>query len=316
MQNYKLSVIVPCYNEEDVVAKFYKELLSALDSMREDLSSVEVLFINDGSKDKTKEEILNLQPKSDSYVESKLINFSRNFGKESALLCGLRECKGDIAVIIDADLQMPPSFMKTLLETYKTGKYDMVYTKRPNRPEGALRKVLTKIYYSVYNSLVDVKIEHNVLDYRLLSRKVIDAILEVGEYHRFSKGIFAWVGFSSICLICPFEERAGGVSKFNLRKLFSYGLSGVVSFSTLPLKVAFYVGFVISLLSFLYGIYMIVNTLAFGNPVKGYPSIIVIILFMGGIQIMILGIIGEYIARIYEQVKNRPPYFIDSQDKV
>ncbi|PAF46059.1 glycosyltransferase family 2 protein [Helicobacter sp. 11S02629-2] len=314
MHKYSLSVIVPCYNEEDVIAKFYKELLSALDSISEELSSTEILFINDGSKDKTKEEVLKLE--SSKGVETKLINFSRNFGKESALLCGLRECRGDIAVIIDADLQMPPSFIKNLLETYKTGNYDMVYTKRASRPEGLLRKALTRLYYSIYNSLVDVRIEPNVLDYRILSRKVIDAILEVGEYHRFSKGIFAWVGFKSTCLICPFEERAGGVSKFNLRKLFSYGLAGVVSFSTLPLKVAFYLGFVISLLSFLYGIYMVVSTLAFGNPVKGYPSLIVIILFMGGIQIMILGIIGEYIARIYEQVKNRPQYFIDSTNKV
>lgn len=255
-----------------------------------------------------------LEIKLPQKCDIRIIDFSRNFGKEAAMYAGLKESAGDCVVIIDADLQDPPSLLPKMFEAWLQNKADIIYARRTNRAgEGFVRSRLSEGFYALHNCISSVHLESGVRDFRLLDRQVVDALLSMSEYHRFSKAMFEWVGFKKLGLEYENIPRSHGSSGWNLWKLFKYSVEGFISFSTVPLRIAFILGFVMSLLSLAYGFYAIISTLWFNNTVRGWTSIVALIVFIGGMQLIILGIIGEYIARIYEQVKHRPVY-IKRQD--
>lgn len=300
-----LTIITPCYNEEEAVNYFYDEVIKALKKIDLDY---EILFVNDGSKDKTLEKCLELKKRNDKI---KIINFSRNFGKEAAMLAGLRESKGDYVVIMDTDLQDPPSLLPEMLEYVQSGEYDSVATYRVSRKgEPPIRSFFARMFYKLINKMVDVEIVDGARDYRLMNRTMVNAILELGEYHRFSKGIFSWVGFKTKYLEYENVERVAGETKWSFWKLFKYAIDGIVGFTTVPLRLATIVGALVSLFGFIYMIYIVFKAVFFGDPVAGFPSLIVIITLLGGIQLLFLGIIGEYLAKTYMESKKRPVYII------
>lgn len=315
-QELGLSIIVPCYNEEENLETFYKSLVIDGFHKLEQLRNIdyEVIFIDDGSKDSTISKIKALQ-KRDSRVH--LIKFSRNFGKEAAMLAGLRNATKFLSTIMDCDLQDPPKLLFEMLEEYlqNNGRLKMIVARRKNRTgESILRASLSNYFYKINNTISKVQLTSGVRDFRIMDRDVVDAVLSMSEYHRFSKGIFEFIGYEKKYIDYEYVPRDNGNSKWDFFKLFSYAIDGIVSFSTIPLKLITLIGVVVFCISLFYGIYIICSTLIFGNEVNGYPSIISLILFFGGLQIIILGVIGEYIARIYEQSKNRPHYFIEYQD--
>ncbi|WP_181646775.1 glycosyltransferase family 2 protein [Helicobacter sp. 16-1353] len=278
------------------------------------LKNYEIIFVDDGSTDKTIDKIRALQKKDKNI---RLIKFSRNFGKEAAMLAGLKAAKNTLSFIMDCDLQDPPELLCTMIEKYinSNGALKIITAKRKDRSgDSKLRAVFTEMFYKVNNLISPIKLQSGVRDFRLLHRDALQSILSMNEYHRFSKAIFEFVGFPKEVVEYDYIERNEGESKWNFWKLFVYAIGGIVSFSTVPLKIITYVGIVIFALSSLYGAWTIINTLIFGNPVKGYPSIVTLIAFFGGLQIILLGVIGEYIARIYEQSKGRPHYFIEYED--
>lgn len=300
-----LTIITPCYNEEEAVNYFYDEVIKALKKIDLDY---EILFVNDGSKDKTLEKCLELKKRNNKI---KIINFSRNFGKEAAMLAGLRESKGDYVVIMDTDLQDPPSLLPEMLEYVQSGEYDSVATYRVSRKgEPPIRSFFARMFYKLINKMVDVEIVDGARDYRLMNRTMVNAILELGEYHRFSKGIFSWVGFKTKYLEYENVERVAGETKWSFWKLFKYAIDGIVGFTTVPLRLATIVGALVSLFGFIYMIYIVFKAVFFGDPVAGFPSLIVIITLLGGIQLLFLGIIGEYLAKTYMESKKRPVYII------
>ena len=309
----KVSVVVPCYNEEDNVEPCYNELKRVLSGAGYDY---EIIFVNDGSKDNTLEKLINLH-KLDKNV--KVIDLSRNFGKEIALTAGLDYAKGDVVIPFDADLQHPPEVILQLIEKYKEG-YDVVNAVRIKREgETFLKKITSKIFYKVINMLADIEIPEDVGDFRLISRNALEAVRSLRERKRFMKGIFAWVGFKTANIYYEVAPRRAGKTKWNYLKLIDLAIEGITSFSIAPLRLASLLGFLVSFLAFLYAIWIIVAKLIFGNPVKGYPSLMVSILFLGGVQLITIGIIGEYVGRIYEEVKQRPLYIVknvwgDDQD--
>ncbi|TQR29530.1 glycosyltransferase [Campylobacter sp. MIT 99-7217] len=311
-----LSIVVPCYNESLNLNKFYQELLKELlrikTQIKEDLS-YELIFVNDGSKDGSLKILKGLK-KQDLCI--KIINFSRNFGKEAAILAGLKQSKAKACILIDADLQDPIELIYTMYESFFYKKADIIYARRVNRDkEGKIRAFFSKTFYLIYNLLSEVKLQSGVRDFRLMSKEVVQAILKLNEYHRFCKAIFEWVGFKKICLDYTYRPREAGESGWSFYKLLKYGFEGIISFSTFPLKISFVLGLLTSLLAFFYALYIFFDTLIFGNEVKGYASLICVILFFAGVQLIILGIIGEYIARIYEQVKNRPHFIIKEDNE-
>ena len=240
-----------------------------------------------------------------------LVKFSRNFGKEAAILAGFKHANGDMVVLMDADLQDPPSLISQMVKSYLDG-YKIVYSKRKDRVgEGYVKSKFSEAFYEIFNRISGVKIESGVRDYRLMDKSVVDELLKMNEYHRFSKSMFAWVGFKKKCLEFDHEPRVAGETSWSFWKLFNYAVEGFVSFSTAPLRFAFIIGFLVSAFAFIYGAYVILRTLIFGASLSGWASTIVIISFLGGIQLIVLGVIGEYIARIYEQVKNRPHFIIE-----
>ena len=302
-----LSIVVPCFNEEQNIENFYQQVQNVL----KDISEVYFIFVDDGSKDKTIEKIKILQ-QNDNNI--KLIKFSRNFGKEAAMLAGLKESKSTLTCIMDCDLQDPPELLLEMIEKYKNsnGELKLITAKRKDRSgDSAFRAFFSEVFYKIYNILSPIKLESGVRDFRLIHKDALNCILQMNEYHRFSKAIFEFIGFKKETIEYDYIQRQQGTSKWSFLKLFLYAIEGVISFSTIPLKIITLIGFVIFVLSSFYGIHIIIDTLAFGNDVKGYPSIVTLISFFGGLQIMLLGIIGEYIARIYEQSKNRPHYFIE-----
>lgn len=300
-----LTIITPCYNEEETVNYFYDEVIKALNKIDLDY---EILFVNDGSKDKTLEKCLELKKKNDKI---KIINFSRNFGKEAAMLAGLKESKGDYVVIMDTDLQDPPSLLPQMLEYVQSGEYDSVATYRVSRKgEPPIRSFFARMFYKLINKMVDVEIVDGARDYRLMNRTMVNAILELGEYHRFSKGIFSWVGFKTKYLEYENVERVAGETKWSFWKLFKYAIDGIVGFTTVPLRLATIVGALVSLFGFIYMVYIVFKAIFFGDPVAGFPSLIVIITLLGGIQLLFLGIIGEYLAKTYMESKRRPVYIV------
>lgn len=302
----KLSVIVPCYNEEEAINVFYQEVLKVLTAIPG--YEYEIIFINDGSKDKTLE-IMKMLTKSDPSV--KYISFTRNFGKEAALLAGLNHATGSLVVTMDVDLQDPPALLPTMVQVIDQEGYDSVATRRVSRQgEPPLRSFCARLFYKLINKLSDAQIMDGARDYRMMKRKMVDSILQLKEYHRFSKGIFGWVGYDTKWLEYQNIERIAGETKWSFWKLFKYAIGGIVAFSTIPLRLASFVGLVLSLMSLAFLIFIITRKLLIDDPVAGWASTVSIIVFIGGIQITFLGIIGEYLAKTYMEAKARPTYFV------
>lgn len=302
-----LSLVVPCYNEEGNVEKFFFETNKAFEGKA---FEYEFVFVNDGSKDKTGKCLKKLYDENKDY-NIQVLSFSRNFGKEAAIYAGLKEAKGDMVCLIDADLQQRPEVVLQMLDTMISNEeLDCVTAYQENRKESKLMISLKNAFYKIINKITEVNFVNGASDFRLMKRNMVDAVLEMSEYHRFSKGIFSWVGFNVAYIPYEVEERESGKSKWSAGKLFKYGIDGIVSFSTLPLKLSAYVGFISAIVSLVYLVVVIVQKLVFGIDVPGYATIVVLVLFLGGLQLFSLGILGEYISKIFVQVKNRPIYVL------
>lgn len=305
MENKQISIITPCFNEENCVEIFHSEMVKVLNELN---TNYEIIFINDGSTDNTLTKLLNLKV-NDKNI--KIINLSRNFGKESALTAGLDYAEGDVIIPIDSDLQHPPKLIKEFIKYYNEG-YDVVLAKRTDRDNNNLLKnITTNSFYNLHNKISDVKVPKDVGDYRLITKKVLEAIKKMPENQRFMKGIFAFVGFKTKTINYIPNKRYSGASSFNGWKLWNFAIDGITSFSTIPLRVWLYLGLIIAFISFIYGSFIIIKTIIFGIDIPGYASMITISLFLGGIQLMGIGILGEYIGRIYFEAKRRPSYIID-----
>ena len=311
--NIELSVIVPCYNESEVVEKFFSAMVGNNGILNNLGLNCELVFINDGSKDNTLE-LLKAQKEiysNKSNLDIKIVNLSRNFGKEAAMSAGFSVASGEAIVPMDADLQHPASLIPKFVELWRQG-YDVVLAKRVNRQdESALKRFCSSIFYKLNNKISEIEIPQNVGDFRLFTKKVLNAINSLPENQRFMKGIFAWVGFRSITIEYEEQERIAGSSKFNGWKLWNFALQGITGFGTLPLRIWTYIGFIVSFLAFIYASFLILRTLIMGIDLPGYASLVVIILFLGGLQLMGVGILGEYVGRIYMESKRRPPFIID-----
>lgn len=306
----KVTILIPCYNEEQSLPLLYKELSSLIDSHQ--AYKWEILFVNDGSKDNTIHLIKQLSQKDEriSYID-----LSRNFGKEAAMLAGFDYATGDCMVIMDADLQDPPELVTQMLSYWEEG-YDDVYAKRTTRgKESWLRKTLTMNYYRLLKYTSRIDILENVGDFRLLDRKCIEALKDLRESERYTKGMFCWIGFNKKEILFNRGDRAFGNSSFNFIKLFNLAIEGITSFTTSPLRISSILGIIISCIAFFYMCYILTKTLIWGDPVQGFPTLIIIILFLGGVQLLSLGIIGEYLARIFNETKDRPIYVVKEYHK-
>ena len=309
----ELSIIVPCYNESEVVEKFFSAMVGNNGILNNLGLNCELVFINDGSKDNTLE-LLKAQKEiysNKSNLDIKIVNLSRNFGKEAAMSAGFSVASGEAIVPMDADLQHPASLIPKFVELWRQG-YDVVLAKRANRQdESALKRFCSSIFYKLNNKISEIEIPQNVGDFRLFTKKVLNAINSLPENQRFMKGIFAWVGFNSITIEYKRPQRIAGSSKFNGWKLWNFALQGITGFGTLPLRIWTYIGFIVSFLAFIYASFLILRTLIMGIDLPGYASLVVIILFLGGLQLIGIGILGEYVGRIYMESKRRPPFIID-----
>lgn len=306
----KIGLVVPCYNEEPSINLFYQTVEKVFRKMKQSGMhyDYEYLFINDGSADKTLPIIKNLQRKDPQHVH--YISFARNFGKESAMAAGLRYIRGNYVAVMDVDLQDPPSLLPKMLKYIKHNHYDCVGCIQTSRKENPLRAFLSTNFYKVINKISEVQIQPNVRDYRLMTRQYVDTVLQLPEYNRFTKGIFSWVGFKTKYLKYPGRPRAAGESHWSLYQLFEYSLEGIIDFSDVPLKIATFIGGLSCCLSILGILFVIIRALFFGDAVAGWPSLVSIILMIGGIQLFCLGIVGKYIGKIYLEVKHRPLYTI------
>ncbi|MFL0800981.1 MAG: glycosyltransferase family 2 protein [Agarilytica sp.] len=305
MNNKLLSLLVPMYNESEVIPIFFERILAVLSEL--DINW-EIVCVNDGSSDDT-EALVRRYAEKDARI--KLVSFSRNFGKEPAMTAALDYASGDAVVPIDADLQDPPEVIGEMLAKWHEG-YDVVFAKRASRDSDTVVKRSTAHwFYTLFNRLSDIPIPENVGDFRLMDKRVADVIRRMPEKDRFMKGLFSWPGFKTAIVEFERQNRESGDSKFNYWKLWNFALSGITSFSTAPIRFGTYLGLVIAALSFVYGIYIITKTLFMGADTPGYASIVVIVLFLGGVQLVCIGLLGEYIGRIYKEVKNRPLYVVD-----
>ncbi len=306
MEKKKLiSLIVPCYNEEEALPIFYCETVKVLQGMDVDY---ELLIVDDGSKDKTYEVALDLAEK-DEHV--KYISFSRNFGKEAAMYAGFCNAKGDYVAVMDADMQDPPSLLPQMYAILEEGTYDSVATRRVDRKgESKIRSFFAKLFYKIINMISDADVVDGARDFRLMRREMVDAIVSISEYNRFSKGIFGWIGFRTYWL--PFEnvERVAGTTKWSFWGLVSYAISGIINFSEFPLDVASGFGILMTVIAFVMLVFIIVRKLLFGDPVAGWASTMCVIIFIGGIQLLCLGIMGQYIGKTYMETKKRPQYIV------
>lgn len=308
------SIVVPCFNEEETLPIFFETLQEELKICKDIFSDIrfEVLFIDDGSTDKTREIIERLQLNHPGLVS--FLEFSRNFGKEAALTAGIAHALGDVLIPIDADLQHPPEVIKKLIERYKRGGVEVVVAKRRNRDtDSKLYKSFASIFYKIQNTFTDVQIPDGSGDFRLISRNVANALNSMPEGRRFMKGLFAWVGFPTDYVEFEVAQRTLGKSHFNYQKLVSLALGGLLDFSAYPLRLSFIVGLSVSIGSFVYGIYILFKTIIYGIDTPGYASLSVLLLFMGGMILLSLGILGEYIWRIYMETKRRPSYVIEKK---
>lgn len=306
------SCVVPCYNEESAIPYYYEQMQGIMEQMKESLE-FELVFIDDGSSDRTLEVLKSLAA-SDRRV--KYVSFSRNFGKEAGLYAGLCKAKGDYVVTMDVDLQDPPALIPQMYEILETGEYDCVATRRVSRAgEPPIRSFFARQFYKIMKKISSADIMDGARDYRFMSRKMVDAILSMQEYNRFSKGIFGWVGFRTKWLAYENVERVAGETKWSFWKLFLYSLEGIVAFSTTPLMIASVVGVLFCLIAFLMLIVIFVRAMIFGDPVAGWPSMVCIITFLGGIQLFCIGIIGLYLAKTYLEVKKRPIYLVREENE-
>ena len=302
----KLSLVVPCYNEEENVRAFYEAAVTAFDGCGYDY---ELVMVNDGSRDNTLAELKKLYREKRDVTPLTIVSFSRNFGKEAAIYAGLRHSRGDMVCLIDADLQQRPEIVREMVRFLdENEEYDCVAAYQEERSEGHVLSFFKKGFYNLINKMSDVKFTKGASDFRTCRRTMVNAILSMTEYHRFSKGIFAWVGFETKFIPYHAEQRHAGTTKWSFWKLVRYAIDGIIGFSTSPLRFATFTGAAFSGLSLLYLIVVILKKLIFGNDVPGYPTLVVLILLIGGIQMLMLGIVGEYIARIYIQGKGRPVY--------
>ena len=300
----KISVIVPCYNEEESLPFFYKEMVKVMDEMND--FSFEIIGINDGSSDNTLKELKNLANK-DNRV--KYISFSRNFGKEAAIYAGLENSKGEYVVMMDADLQDPPKLLPEMMKYIKEEGYDSVATRRVTRKgEPPVRSFFARMFYKIMNKISKTEIVDGARDYRLMTRQFVNSLLELSEYNRFSKGLFGWVGYNTKWIEFENVERVAGETKWSFWKLLIYSIEGIVAFSTAPLAIAALMGRLFCIIAFIFIVVIVVRTLAFGDPVSGWPSTICVILLLGGIQLLCVGILGEYLAKTYLETKKRPIY--------
>ena len=307
----KISVIVPCYNEQEAIPFFYDEIVKISKIMEND-AEFEYLFINDGSKDKTIN-VLRELAKRDERV--KYVSFSKNFGKEAAMYAGLENSSGDYIAVMDVDLQDPPELLVQMFQDLESGEYDCVATRRVSRKgEPPIRSLFAKLFYSMINKISKTEIVDGARDYRLMTRQMVDAILEVKEYNRFSKGIFSWVGFNTKWLEYENVERRAGETKWSFWKLLKYSLDGIVAFSTVPLSIASILGLLLCFIAFVLIIVIVVKTLAFGDPVAGYPSLMCVILFVGGVQLFCMGILGKYLSKTYLATKKRQIYLVKEEN--
>lgn len=303
-----ISVVVPCYNEEQALPYFIQEIQMVAAEMAQKGVELEILLVNDGSRDHT---LSLLRDYAKQYENVRYLSFSRNFGKEAAMYAGLEHARGDYVAIMDADMQDPPSLLPQMYDLLQSGEYDSVATRRVSRKgEPPIRSFFARMFYKLINRISDADIVDGARDYRLMSRPMVDAILSMKEVNRFSKGIFGWVGFRTYWL--PYEnvERVAGETKWSFWKLFRYSLEGIIAFSTAPLAIASVVGLLVCLAAAVALAVVLVKTLAFGDPVAGWPSMICIILFLGGVQLLTVGIIGQYLAKTYLETKKRPIYIL------
>ena len=301
----RLSVVVPVFNEEAVIDEFNRRMQGVL---RELPFSSEIIYINDGSRDRTPDIIRGYLQ---AFENVALIDLSRNFGKEAAMTAGIDHANGDAVVIIDADLQDPPELIPDLLRVLQTGEYDVVYAQRASRSgETFAKRASAHLFYRTIGKLTGIDIPHDTGDFRAMNRRAVDALKRLREHHRFMKGLFAWIGFRQVALRYDRDARFAGASKFNYWHLWNFSLEGITSFTTAPLKVASYIGLVTSVGAAIYGLAIVLGTLVFGNPVPGYPSLLVVVLFLGGLQLLTLGIMGEYLGRVFNESKRRPLYFV------
>ena len=300
----RLSLVVPCYNEAENVAAFQAAAMQAFDGCGYDY---EIVFIDDGSKDSTLSELKKLYAEQKCPV--KVISFSRNFGKEAGIYAGLKHASGDYISVIDADLQQRPEIVRDMVQILdKKPEYDVVAAYQDRRGEGKVLSFLKKAFYSVINKLSNISLKSDASDFRTFRRAVAESILSLGEYHRFSKGIFAWVGYNTCFIPYVACKRVAGASKWNFCKLFNYAVDGIIGYSTKPLRIATFLGSTSAIAAFIYLIVVILQKLISGIAIPGYATIIVLILFLGGMQLFCIGLIGEYLGRTFEQSKNRPVY--------
>ncbi|MTV81977.1 glycosyltransferase family 2 protein [Secundilactobacillus folii] len=306
-----ISLIVPCYNEEQSINIFYDAVAKVFESINKDTERYqpEYLFVNDGSSDKTLPILKELQQAHPATVH--YLSFSRNFGKESALACGLDASTGDLVAVMDVDLQDPPELLPKMINLIENEGYDCVGTiQKERRGQGRIRAFLSSRFYGVIDAISEVRIEPNARDYRLMTREMVDTVTSLPEYNRFSKGIFAWVGYKTTYLTYESQPRAAGTSHWSMMQLINYAIDGIVDFSDVPLRIATWIGGISCILAALGFIFVFVRALAVGDPVAGWPSIVSIILLLGGIQLFSLGILGEYIGKIYLESKHRPKYIV------
>ena len=306
MSKGKVSIVVPMYNEQESLEILYQELNRVTDTIKN--YEFEYLFVNDGSKDNTLQEIQRLATADDRV---RYVSFSRNFGKEAALYAGLSNADGDYIATMDADLQDPPSLLPQMLAMIESQDCDNVATRRVNRKgEPPIRSFFARCFYKLMRRLSNIDIADGARDYRLMSRAMVDSILSVSEYNRFSKGIFAWVGYETRWLEFENVERSAGETKWSFWKLVRYSIDGIINFSNTPLQISSYLGMILTIVSFIAIIIEVIRALVFGDPVAGWPSLVCIITFIGGIELFCMGIMGQYIAKTYMEVKHRPHYIV------
>lgn len=302
-----LSIVLPCHNEEANLAELYRRCTEAF-KPTESLQGLEIIFVNDGSTDRT----LQVAKELADDPRVRVISFSRNFGKESAMLAGLQAARGDAAIIMDSDLQHPPRLISDMMAGYEQG-YHQVIAKRNRSGDSEIRTWFSRLYYQMFSKLMDVPLEDGAGDFRLLSRRAIDALTSMTEYNRFSKGMYSWIGLSTTTISYENEQRYGGETSWSFTQLLNYGISGIVAFNDKPLRVAIKIGLFAFIIFVLYLIFLMVSVLTVGIEVPGYITTIAVIVGVGGIQLAFLGLLGEYVGKIYSEVKGRPHYVIEEE---
>ena len=309
-----LSIIVPCYNEQEVLPLFYDKITEVMNGMKEESPELdyEVVFINDGSRDGTLEG-LRKYAKMDSRI--RYISFSRNFGKEAGMFAGLEAAKGDYVVVMDADLQHPPEFLPEMYSYVSSGEYDCATTRRVDREgESKVRSYFARKFYKIMNKISQTEIVDGAQDFRFMSRQMVNAILSMREYNRFSKGIFSWVGFRTKYIEIKNVERAAGTTAWSFWGLFKYSLEGIIAFSTAPLAIASLLGIISCAVAIIFAVITVIEKLCFGNNTSGYPTIVCLILLLGGLQLFTTGILGQYLAKTYMECKKRPVYLVQETE--